>query len=183
MWHLREMKLSRRSVSDSGLVFSPLSRPEQRLDDLWQEASKHIGNARVRDQKHLAWRFFNKPGKAYSFWLLHDKGVPMAYAVMATKAGNFRTGYVIDFLFRTGRGIPESLFNRVMQQMAHDKIDVVKCLAVANSSVADLLEKLGFQPEPEGVKMIGWIHPPAIDRSHFFDSSHWHITYADLDGT
>ena len=67
--------------------------------------------------------------------------------------------------------------------MAQDKIDVVKCLAVANSPLAGSLGRLGFRQEPQGVKMIAWILTPSIDRSYFFDSRHWHVTYADLDGT
>ena len=97
-----------------------------------------MGNAGVRDQKRLSWRFFSKPGNAYTFWLLQHKGVPAAYAVTSIKAGDLRTGYIIDILFRPEGGILESLLNRVIQQMVLDKIDVVECLAVGNSPLVGL---------------------------------------------
>ena len=70
-----------------------------------------------------------------------------------------------------------------MQRMAEQKIDVIKCLAIADSPLAGSLKRLGFGREPQGVKMIAWILTPSIERSRFFDSGRWHITYADLDGT
>lgn len=182
-WRLREMTLRRRHASNADLVFAPLLSPDQRLDDLWMECSKQMGNAGVRDRKRLSWRFFDKPGKAYTFWLLQDKGVPVAYAVTSIKAGYLRTGYIIDILFRPDGRILESLLKRVIQQMALDKIDVVECLAVGNSPLSGSLKRHGFEPEPQALKMIAWILTPRVDRSYFFNSSHWYITYADLDGT
>lgn len=107
----------------------------------------------------------------------------MAYAVTAVKERAVRTGYIIDLLSRAGTGILDSLLIRLMGRMEQHKIDVVKCLAVADSPLAGSLERLGFQREPSGVKMIAWILTPSVDRSHFFDPRRWHITYADLDGT
>lgn len=183
LWHLRQLTLPRRPLPDSRLVLTPMAGPDRRLDDLWQEASKHIGIARVRDQKHIAWRFFDKPGRDYSFRLLQDRDETLAYGVTAVKERGLRTGYLIDCLFRPENGILESLLRLLLRQMAEERIDVVKCLSPADSPVAEVLKTLGFRQEPDGVKMIAWILTPSIDRSYFFDRRNWHLTYADLDGT
>jgi hypothetical protein len=177
------MTSNRRLPAEEGFALDPLCGPDPGLDDFWREASRHLRIARVRDRRHLAWRFFDKPAGAYSFWMLRRKGAPMGYAVTKGKPGPVRTGYLIDFLVRPEEGILEILLRLLTRQMADDEIDVVKCLAVAGSAAAGALESLGFRREPEGVRMIAWVLTPAIDRSCFFDERNWHVTYADLDGT
>jgi hypothetical protein len=182
-WYLREWMLPRRHAFDADFVFTPLSSPDPRLDDLWEASAAHVGNAGVRDLRRLSWRFFSKPGKAYTFWLLRCNDTPMAYAVTAVKDEPIRTGYIIDLLFRPEEEVLDSLLTHVMEQMAHQEIDVVKCLAVGHSRLSRALESRGFQQEPEGLKMIAWILTASIDRACFFDPSRWYVTYADLDGT
>lgn len=183
MWHLRRMTSRRGFPGEEGFVLAPLSGPDPGLDAFWQEASGQLRIARVRDGKHLAWRFFNKPGGAYRFWLLRRNAMTMGYAVTKVKPGTVRTGYLIDFLVRPEEGILEILLRLVSRRMADDEIDVLQCLAVAGSAAARTLERMGFRREPEGVRMIAWLLTPSIDRSDFFDERNWHVTYADLDGT
>ena len=158
----------------------PLPEPDERLDLLWDEVSPDLGIALRRDQKHLAWRYYGKPGRPYSVWLLEDAERPVGYAVTSIQEEDVRVGYVVDALCRPDR--TEALLEDVIERLALSGADLVRCLATASSRLAGALKGLGFRKEVQGVRMIGLVFERCPDPGYLFEEQNWYVTYGDMDG-
>jgi hypothetical protein len=159
-----------------------LLRPDDRYDILWNKLSPALGIACVRDQRNIAWRYYEKPGSPYSVRLLHDHSEPIGYAVTRIKDEDVRIGYIVDVLCRPDRETMKEVLMDTLMHMCLARVDLVKCLIIRGHPLAGMLEELGFRMESEGIKVLVQLFDDSIDRSFFFDARNWYITFGDLDG-
>lgn len=173
-------RAARPTAAKGSLRFLPLTEPDERLDRLWEKAAPAYGILSWRDRGQLAWRYFEKPGRPYTLWLLGDGPEPLGYAVTSVRGEDVRAGYIVDVF-----GEPRSmgpLVRGAVEWLALSGCDLVRCLAVEPSVLGQTVAALGFRREPRQVPMIGLVFDPAIEEDFSFDGRNWHVTYGDFDG-
>lgn len=170
----------RDTAAQGGLRFLSLPEPDQRLDRLWEKAAPSYEILSLRDCAQIAWRYFEKPGRPYTVWLLADGPEPLGYAVVCVCEEEVRAGYIVDVF--GGRGSMRLLVRGAVERLALSGCDLVRCLAVEPSVLGQTLGALGFGKEPRQVPMIGLVFDSSFEKDFFFDGRNWHVTYGDFDG-
>jgi glycosyltransferase involved in cell wall biosynthesis/GNAT superfamily N-acetyltransferase len=163
------------------LVSQEIDRFDERVDEIWSDASGSYPVVVRRDRHLLNWRFADFPhrGRYRLFYFLRDDK-PLGYAVL--RVGEHHgapAGYIVDFFCR-----PRWMYSVLAHCVRHlqrERVAAIYCLHLNPVSMAPLLG-LGFIPRRSGwpfVADLRRLSPAAAGVAR--DPGNWFITAGDGD--
>ena len=155
---------------------------DARFDRLWEQASASFGMLAVRDRRFLNWRYRERPGARYTVLTLERADNLLGYAVLASRGGEVRTGFVADLLCLPGEGLAEPLLAASILHFLEQGLDLAECWSLPGGRYEEPIRRYFPRQLAEPVRAVIKIYEGAVDRQEAANISNWHITMGDSDG-
>jgi GNAT superfamily N-acetyltransferase len=119
------LSLFRARLKDKDISVIPVSRFDDRFDELWKEACGGYNICMVRDKDFLNWRFFERPDSGYAIFAAEKNGRILGYIVLRQKvARNTRYGTIIDLFTKKGdKQTLQYLIARALDHFRSEHVD------------------------------------------------------------
>lgn len=116
---------------------------DDRIDDLWEQASSSFDVIAVRKKGRLNWRYADARAGAFQIELAEEAGRVLGYIVLRAMR---RKGYIADLLALPGRlDVVASLVREGLAYCGGMRAEKVECWLPALHPYRDTLRRLGFQ--------------------------------------
>ena len=117
-------------------------RFDERIDELWREASRQFRLILVRSSDYLNWRY-DPRGGAFTIKLAQEDGRVLGYTVLTTAGGK---GQIADLLTRPGRtDVAISLVREALVHFGRAGVAKSECWLPTHHPYRGALEGLGFR--------------------------------------
>jgi glycosyltransferase involved in cell wall biosynthesis len=163
------------------LVSEEITAFDERVDELWEKASRSYTVVVRRDSKLLNWRFAHFPfPDRYRLFYFNFRGRTVGYAVLRSgEHHSVPAGYVVDFFCEPRWTY--SILGLCVQHFTREGVAAVYCLHSNPSSVAPLLA-LGFIPRSSGWPFVANVRRlPPESAALAGDVRNWFLTAGDAD--
>ena len=170
-----------------------ISKFDDRIDNLWEKASKDYGITIVRSSKYLNWRFVENPYIANKIFIAERGEEILGYIILSTykTMQNFKVGFISDLFFiKSEKAALKCLLNRAIRYFEKEAIEIISLLIVKgsydNKSFLNIFRKRGFifknrnlfRPHP----FIVNVNENKVNSEFLNDIKNWYITYAFREG-
>lgn len=165
---------------------SDITAFDARVDRLWQEVSKTIPCAVVRDSAYLNWRLFKHPEVKYTSKAVYgaDGAMRAFISYRHTEKHGGRIGYVLEALAVPGAEADLALLFRVMNNgFIAAKVDAVLAWCLPHSANRSAYAKAGFMVLPDKLRPIELHFGARLfgDTGLGLQADDWYISYLDSD--
>jgi hypothetical protein len=166
--------LWRRSKHDTQLVNEwPLAG----LDSLFEDASRRLGTAVVRDSRYLDWRFRQNPLEHTELIVARGGERMSGYLIFTMKHG---VGVVKDWLAVDTSAV-DALFQALIAEMRHRDAPSISVTALESHRDLPRLTALGFLRRPDSTTAVVYTNPDLADSKMVTNPDAWYMTLGDRD--
>ena len=169
---------------DSNYIFEIIETDDEDLDDLWARARKPSSVEVPRTAEFVDWRYFQKPGREYTFCKINDKSnVLQGFLVLKLfRDGGEITCHIIDLITSASPDIQRHALAKAVQFFSDNGVTRITCWFSNHRPIAKQLHAIGFQervwPTYYGVLVLD---ETVADASFVTDSNQWRFTMGDSD--
>ncbi len=158
---------------------------DERVDALWENVSRRIGNAVVRDSNYLNWRYCSPLKPVYDVFVAERKGELVGYIVLRIKKDQdgLKEALVADILAKDHNPlIASQLILSAVRFAVENHCDVVRAWCLKHSPYMLYLRAVGFLKRKSLVYFIlrPWTPNPNIAKQ-IITATAWHIMMGDSD--
>jgi GNAT superfamily N-acetyltransferase len=165
-----------------------VSRFDDRVDELWSQASHTYAISVIRDREYLNWRYVENPTEHYDLFQVERDGDLVGYVVLKEEDRfGLRLGFVVDVLTLTGEpALDAGLIGEAVRHFEGAGVDVIGCLMLEHTPYARALRANGFIRVPARLfpqELNCSVRPQSDDIPADFitDPGNWYITWGDHD--
>jgi hypothetical protein len=161
---------------------------DAKFDDLWARASTSHEIMAVRDKEYLTWRYFEKPGANYEVLTAWSRDVLEGYIVLSCEEKfGLKIGHIVDILVPPeNTSVACSLIAAAIKHFSARKMDIVSCLMLPKSYLANALKSEGFFVAPKKfLPSQGYLGMTVlsdeVESKILTNPINWYITWGDSD--
>lgn len=157
-----------------------LSRPDDRLDQLWEKLSPKYGMLAIRDRAWVRWRYFDMPGAQQFVILAMRENEPLGYiAIRVVPAATPVRASIVDlFVDPADTDTATALVDQAVGSASQLGARSLASLAAVDSDLLHRLRRAGFWRGQHGFDFS--IIPYASSRPDWA-SGDWYVTGAEGD--
>jgi GNAT superfamily N-acetyltransferase len=125
---------------------STLASFDEKVDRLWEKASKQYPLIIVRNSKYLNWRYFDKPHSKYIVLAAIRKHEVDGFVVLAIDVHpmlKLKRGYIVD-LFAKSENAIHHLLQSTFKYFTKEHVDSIICWSMKRHPLYDCLLEKGF---------------------------------------
>jgi GNAT superfamily N-acetyltransferase len=181
--HVHSLKRSEASLpataAGSGCNVRAVDRFDERIDNLWREASMPFDFILERKQDYMNWRYADRRAGSFSILIAENGDRLEGFTVIGSTD---RKGVIADLLALPGhRDVVEALVNDATSLLWARGATRVDCWLPAEHPYEEVLRRAGFAPHREK-SLSATVNNDAIDLAFLADqSAAVHITAGDTD--
>lgn len=158
---------------------------DDRIDTFWEKVKGNYGIIGVRDQRHLNWRYADKPNDHYDIFIAEENGEIVGYTVLKVeKHLEEWAGFIVDLLSIETDIVSDLLISKALRYFLSEKIDYAVCMMVKKDLLYRSLLRSGFieKEGPDMVRRVVYrIIDSEIDELFLKAPENWHYTFGDTD--
>lgn len=171
----------KRSSVIEDVKITEIERFDDRINDFWEDVSRHFGAIVVRDKEYLNWRYFKRPDSNFKVLLAEKDEKILGYIVFSSKD---EKGFIVDLLAYPNRlDVIQNLVLRAVEQLREEKVHRIICWMLENNPCYKVLRDNGFIPIPLKYSFRVTIQSPSHVSTEFVKNpNNWYLTLGDTDG-
>jgi len=160
-----------------------ITRFDERFDGLWDEVSKTVRAATLRDSSYLNWRYTEDPARSFEILSAEDKSGRLAgFVVFAALPAPVETGVILELVTRPGSpGVAHLLAARALGRLKELGSKSAAVWAFRHQENVDVLKRMGFREREQDLNLQVRKIAPDLDWSELTDRSGWYISMGDND--
>lgn len=167
-----------------GLTIAPVSRFDERIDELWKRVSSQYQVIVLRSKEYLNWRYAAVPDTDYLICLAEQAEAVAGYLVLSRKqVDQARIGIILD-VFAESEEIAQCLVSEAVTRCRQEKLDLIYGARMEGTSLAKTFRRSGFLPVPfvKGMRVTGRSVSPSI-AGQLQNPKNWFLQIGDSDET
>lgn len=172
-----------------GVEIRSITSFDDRVDELWRQASTTREVMVVRDRRHLNWRYSQKPGYDYAIYQAERAGTILGYIITIVRSvkfgrGNLRVGFIADLLTLPrdeGKAISRVLITAAIDELRRQQAAVVSCWMLKETPYYRVLRRMGFWPRRAFLPLGARLNSPETSKELLREHRNWFFTMGDND--
>jgi predicted N-acetyltransferase YhbS len=139
---------AKKTPAAQGLSIVNTTQFDSRINDLWSRVFDQYQIIVVRNQDYLNWRYVSIPDITYTILVAENAGEICGYIVFRSVAkGELKIGVIFDFITESVTA-GQCLVAKAVACLKQEKVDLVACSTVLNSSYLKSYRRNGFISVP-----------------------------------
>jgi acyl carrier protein len=168
------------------LSVTTLDRFDDRHDRLWQEVSRDVTCAVVRDQSYLNWKYVDQPGQEFLRLEVRDGDAIVGVAIWTFRDADqhyrYRRAFLVDLVAPMGQhAVVTQIIQAACGALSHKHVDAALCHHI-DRRLTEALRAAGFQMRtPERFLLVDPGSLSGADRERVLSADNWFVTQGDSD--